>query len=208
MHDVDFGIELASEHKDRATSYITARNNLIYHAHTAGVSIGGYDPQRGHTEHCTVVNNTLYDNDTSGTGSGEFQMQWNMADNIFANNIVYAGPRCLITVNKSQVDKTKPPVSIDHNLYYCASGSKASAWIESGETVTGFEKYVASTGNDRHSRFLDPGFVDPAKDFHLRADSPAIAVGTAEGVAVGELDLDGSPRAKSGNIDIGCYQRK
>ena len=108
MHDVDFGIELASEHKDRATSYITARNNLIYHCHTAGVSIGGYAPERGHTDHCTVVNNTLYDNDTSGTGSGEFQMQWNMADNIFANNIVYAGPRCLITLNKSQVDKNQP----------------------------------------------------------------------------------------------------
>jgi hypothetical protein len=46
MHDVDFGIELASEHKDRATSYITARNNLIYHSHTAGVSIGGYAPDR------------------------------------------------------------------------------------------------------------------------------------------------------------------
>jgi Right handed beta helix region len=75
MHDVDFGIELASEHKGRATSYITARNNLIYHAHTAGVSIGGYAPERGHTDHCTVVNNTLYDNDTSATGSGELQMQ-------------------------------------------------------------------------------------------------------------------------------------
>ena len=94
IHDVDFGIELASEHKDRATSYVTARNNLVYHGHTAGVSIGGYAPERGRTDHCTVVNNTLYDDDTSGTGSGEFQMQWNMADNIFANNIVYAGPRC------------------------------------------------------------------------------------------------------------------
>src|SRR4051794_28909783 len=31
IHNVDFGIELASEHKDRATSYIIARNNLIYH---------------------------------------------------------------------------------------------------------------------------------------------------------------------------------
>jgi hypothetical protein len=27
-------------------------------------------------------------------------------------------------------------------------------------------------------------------------------------VPVGELDLEGSPRVKSGNIDIGCYQRK
>ena len=208
IHDVDFGIELASEHKNRATSYITARNNLIYHCHTAGVSIGGYAPERGHTEHCTVVNNTLYDNDTSGTGSGEFQMQWNMADNVFANNIVYAGPRCLITVNKSQVEKNQPPASSDHNLYYCASGSKASTWMESPETVTGFDKYVASTGNDRHSRFLDPHFVDATKDFHLRSDSPAIAAGTTDRVPVGELDLEGSPRVKSGNIDIGCYQIK
>jgi Right handed beta helix region len=209
MHDVDFGIELASEHKDRATSYITARNNLIYHCHTAGVSIGGYAPERGHTEHSTVVNNTLYDNDTSGTGSGEFQMQWNMADDIFANNIVYAGPRCLITVNKSQVEKQKLPVAIDHNLYYCASGAKASTWAGASATVTGFDNYVQSTGNDRHSRFLDPHFVGPAtNDFHVGSDSPAIGAGTTDGVPVGELDVEGSPRVKSGKIDIGCYQRK
>jgi len=209
MHDVDFGIELASEHKDRATSYITARNNLIYHCHTAGVSIGGYAPERGNTDHSTVVNNTLYENDTSGTGSGEFQMQWNMADNIFANNIVYAGPRCLIAVNKSQVDKSHPPVTIDHNLYYCASGPKESVWTGVSGTVTGFDKYVESTDNDRHSRFLDPHFVDTAtKDFHLQSDSSAIAAGTLDGVRVGELDLEGSPRIKSGNIDIGCYQKR
>ncbi|HEV7217610.1 MAG TPA: right-handed parallel beta-helix repeat-containing protein [Terriglobales bacterium] len=208
IHDVDFGIELASEHKDRASSHITARNNLIYHCHTAGVSIGGYEPERGHTEHCTVVNNTLYDNDTSGTGSGEFQMQWNMRDNIFANNIVYSGPRCLLTLNKSRVDKVHPPVIIDHNLYYCASGSKASAWEASSGPMTGFDHYVQLTGNDRHSRFLDPHFVDAAKDFHLRSDSPAIAAGTTEGVPIGDVDLEGSPRVKSGNIDIGCYQTK
>jgi hypothetical protein len=209
VHDVDFGIELASEHKDRATSYITARNNLIYHAHTAGVSIGGYAPERGHTEHCVVVNNTLYENDTSATSSGEFQMQWNMADDVFENNIVYAGSRCLIAANKSQVGKGKPPVMIDHNLYYCASGAQASTWAGASTTVTGFDKYVEATGNDRHSHFSDPRFVDPAKgDFHLRSDSPALAAGTTEGVPMGELDLEGSSRIKSGKIDMGCYQRQ
>ena len=209
IHDVDFGIELASEHKDRSTSYITARNNLVYHCHTAGVSIGGYAPERGHTEHATVVNNTLYENDTSATGSGEFQMQWNMADNIFANNIVYAGPRCLIMLTRSQVDKNHPPAVIDHNLYYCAPGAQASTWAGASATLTGFDKYVESTGNDRHSRFLDPHFVDTAaKDFHLQSDSPAIAAGTLDGVPVGELDLDGSLRIKSGKIDIGCYQKR
>jgi hypothetical protein len=208
IHDVDFGIELASEHRNRATSYITARNNLIYHCHTAGVSIGGYAPERGHTEHSTVVSNTLYDNDTSGTGSGEFQMQWNLTGNSFANNIVYPGPRCLLTVNKSKVEEGPPPVTIDHNLYYCAAGSKASKWGASSGPMTGFENYVQSTGNDRRSRFLDPHFVDAPKDFHLRSDSPAIAAGTTEGAPVGEVDLEGSPRVNSGSIDIGCYQTK
>jgi Right handed beta helix region len=208
IHDVDFGIELASEHKDRATSYIIARNNLIYRCHTAGVSIGGYAPERGHTDHCTVVNNTLYENDTSATGSGEFQMQWNMEDDIFANNIVYAGPRCLISLNKSQADKN-PPTVIDHNLYYCASGAEASTWAGASATITGFKQYGETTGNDRHSSFSNPLFVDPARnDFHLRSDSPAFAAGTTDGLPVGELDLDRSPRVNSGKIDIGCYQRK
>src|SRR6204780_4570427 len=209
MHDVDFGIELASEHKDRATSYITARNNLIYHCHTAGVSIGGYAPERGHTDHSTVVNNTLYDNDTSNPGSGEFQMQWNMADDIFANNIVYAGSRCLIAINKSKVEKNQPPATIDHNLYYCDAEAKASKWIESGDTITGFDKYVQSTGNDAHSTFSNPHFADPANhDFHLRPDSPAIGSGVAAGLPGGEFDLDGQPRIKNGKIDLGCYQTK
>ena len=209
MHDVDFGIELASEHKDRATSYIIARNNLIYHSHTAGVSIGGYAPERGHTDHCAVVNNTLYDNDTSATGSGEFQMQWNMADDVFENNIVYAGAKCLISVNKSQGDKSKVSVVIDHNIYYCASGAQTSKWEGNSTTVTGFDKYVEASGNDAHSRFSDPHFVDAAKgDFHLRADSPAAGGGTSDRLPVGELDLDGGARVKSGKIDVGCYQTR
>jgi hypothetical protein len=208
MHDVDFGIELASEHKNRVTGYVIARNNLIYHAHTAGVSIGGYDPQRGHTEHCTVVNNTLFENDTSGTGSGEFQMQYNMADNVFENNIVYAGPRCLMTVNKSPLEHGQVPVTIDHNLYYCASGATASAWGETSGPLKGFDSYVQSTKNDLHSRFLDPRFVKATENFHLQSGSPAIGAGVINDLPVGELDLAGAPRVKSGKIDLGCYQSK
>jgi hypothetical protein len=208
LHDVDFGIELASEHKDRATSYIIARNNLIYRTHTAGVSIGGYAPDRGKTEHCTVVNNTLYENDTSDTGSGEFQMQWNMSDNVFANNIVYAGPPCLFSVTKSQVDKKRPPASIDSNLYYCDAGADASTWKSASASVTRFDKYVEATANDAHSHFLNPHFVNPATDdFRLQPASPAIARGVLDDLPVGTKDLSGSPRVTFGNIDMGCYQQ-
>ncbi|MBZ5689668.1 MAG: DUF5123 domain-containing protein [Acidobacteriia bacterium] len=112
-------------------------------------------------------------------------------------------------LNKSQLDKNRPPAIIDHNLYYCAAGAQASTWAGASNTVTGFDKYVEATGNDRHSHFSDPHFVDPAKnDFHLQSDSPALAAGTADKVSMGELDLEGSARVKSGKIDIGCYQRQ
>jgi len=182
IHHVDFGIELASEHRGRTTSYITARNNLIYACNTAGVSIGGYGAERGGTDHCTVVNNTLYGNDTSATGSGEFQMQFNMTNNRFENNIVYAGARCLITASKSgRVDAGVPTVTLDHNAYYCDSGAPASAWSWYPSNYQGFDKWLQATGNDGHSRFADPRFVDPAKaDFHLQSDSPATNAGCYE----------------------------
>jgi hypothetical protein len=72
-----------------------------------------------------------------------------------------------------------------------------------------FGQYVESTGNDGHSRFLDPHFVDAAThDFHMQSDSPVLAAGTTDGVPVEELDLEGSPRVKSDKVDIGCYQRQ
>jgi hypothetical protein len=63
-----------------ATSFLTA----------CGISIGGYASNVGGTDHCTIVNNTLYANDTNNTGSGEFQAQYYATNNIFENNIVYA----------------------------------------------------------------------------------------------------------------------
>jgi hypothetical protein len=114
-----------------------------------------------------------------------------------------------MTLNRSQTNKNNPPAIIDHNLYYCAPGAQASTWAGASNTITGFDKYVEATGNDRHSLFSDPRFVDPAKsDFHLQSDSPALAAGTTEAVPMGEHDLEGAPRVKSGKIDMGCYQQQ
>jgi hypothetical protein len=211
IHHVDFGIELASEHRGRTTSYVTARNNLIYSCNTAGVSIGGYGAERGGTDHCTVINNTLYGNDAADTGSGEFQMQFNMTNNVFENNIVYAGSRCLITSSKSgPVDSHTPAVSMDYNVYYCVSGAETSKWGWYPATFRGFTGYVGTTGNDQHSRFADPRFLDPSKnDYHVQSGSPAINAGTAAGVpAAGTEDLDGGARNHGSNIDAGCYERR
>ena len=42
IHNVDLGIEMASEHLHHVTSQIIARNNVIYMDNSNGISIGGY----------------------------------------------------------------------------------------------------------------------------------------------------------------------
>jgi Right handed beta helix region/Protein of unknown function (DUF1565) len=209
VHDVDFGIELASEHRVGSTSHIIARNNLIYSCHAPGISIGGYDLKRGVTEDAVIVNNTLYKNDTWKTGQGEFLMQFYMRNNVFKNNIVYVGEHGRAMTSKSgRMDAHTPTVTMDHNIFYFPSGSKAVEWTFDQKDFSSFEEYVAATGNDRNSRFADPRFVNAdAHNFHLQPDSPALNAGEDLGPAmVGQEDLDGRPRLREKRIDIGCYE--
>jgi hypothetical protein len=64
VYNADIGIEAASEHHNRVSSYVTIRNNLIYGSYIMGVSIGGYGNSVGGTDHWKIVNNTLYLNDS------------------------------------------------------------------------------------------------------------------------------------------------
>ncbi len=211
VNNVDFGIELASEHFDRDTSYIIARNNLIYSCHTAGISIGGYDEKRGSTHDTVIVNNTLYKNDTWHTGTGEIQMQFYLRNNIFKNNIVYIGDsNQALRSRTGRMDPDTPTVTFDHNVYYSPAGANGVKWSLDGKDYSSFQAYVKATGQDRDSKFADPKFVDPAAhNFHLRKDSPAIGSGVNLGNdIVGSEDLDGKPRCTNGKIDVGCYEMR
>jgi Right handed beta helix region len=208
IHDVDYGLELASEHFEGNTSHVIARNNLIYSCHTAGFSIGGYDLKRGRTEETTIVNNTLYNNDTWETGTGEILMQFYLRNNVFKNNIIYVGKHGRVLSSRSGGTDGSPTVIFDHNLYYYPGGSTTTKWSYNQKDYASFEEYVQATGNDRHSRFADPGFVDAASNnFHLQAGSPARNGGEDLGSqVVGDEDLDGRRRLGVAKIDIGCFE--
>ena len=99
---------------------------------------------------------------------------------------------------------------MDYNLYYCVPGAEASKWGWYPASYTGFADYVKASGNDRHSRFADPRFVDPSKNnFRVQSGSPAINAGTNAGVpVVGTQDLEGGARTHGSSIDAGCYERR
>ena len=42
LYGVDIGIEIASQHKGHVAHEVTVRNNLVYHANSVGITIGGY----------------------------------------------------------------------------------------------------------------------------------------------------------------------
>ena len=127
---------------------------------------------------------------------------------MFKNNIEDAGSRCLISVNKTSVPANTHPVDVDYNLYYCASGSKASEWKEYPATVKGFEKYVQLTDLTGIPIFQTRvSLILPGRIFTCGQIPPRLRRAQMPDCRWEKSLTGGSPRVKSG-IDIGCYQKR
>ena len=205
----DLGIELASEHASRTTSYVTARNNLVLLSYIAGVSIGGYASTVGGTDHCTIANNTLYENDLSQSGSGEFQIQYHATNNVFENNILYANAQGLLV--NSFVSSTTSPAALDRNFYYTSVGSSSAQWIWNNQTYTTLAAFRTASHGETFGLLSDPMFTSATAqtlNLHLTTGSPGIDSGANLGLAIeGSYDFDGNPRVAGAAIDRGAYER-
>jgi len=207
IHNVDIGIEMASEHSGRNTSNVTARNNLVYFGNSAGVSIGGYANKVGGSDHVTIVNNTLYKNDGKNTGSGEFQIQYHATNNVFKNNIVYAGAQALAIHNFTT--SVANPADVDYNLYFSPGGATGTTFVWNNKTYGTFTAYQSGSGKDGNGKFSDPQFLNgTTPDLHVQSTSPAVNAGINLGSSVvGTLDFAGNARVQGSNIDIGGYEQ-
>jgi len=198
IHDVNIGIELASEHAGHSTRNITVRNNVVFDSTAIGIAIGGYDRRRGSTEDCVIVNNTVVHTD-----GVELLVQFDTRDNVIANNVIVAGPQHIFVENAYTENVGNV---LDHNLYSSVDGGSHGTWEWKGVGYGEFERWSARSGNDGHSAFADPQFVDPeAEDFRLEASSPAVDAGAFLAVS-GATDLGGDPRAQAGGIDLGAFE--
>jgi hypothetical protein len=196
----NLGIELASEHAGKATSYVKVRNNFVYNNTEAGIAFGGYDSHRGSTRHCTIVNNTLYNNDTHQQGNGEIYIQYDTRHNVVKNNVLYAGAQKLFIGSWSSVMTGNV---IDSNLYYVSGNGGEWQWMN--KYYNSFKAYRKASGNDSGGFFgINPLYVNlSTPDLHLRSGSPAIDHGQNLS-ASGSLDIDDQPRIQGGKIDLGA----
>jgi len=207
IHNVDYGIEVASEHKicqstgteyssngtiGKGTDpcngrYVTVRNNVVYDSNACGISIGGYSANVGGTANAVIVNNTLYNNNTQNQ-AGEFQIQYHSGQaqgNIFENNIVNAGKQN-VWINsfvKPTSQYPAPPATLNWNLYYSAAGYvKGTSIVWAGvSSYKTFAAYQSASGEDAHSLNANPLFVNVGAtppDFDIAATSPAVNAGS------------------------------
>jgi hypothetical protein len=231
IHNVDYGVEVASEHKicqstgteysssgtiGKGTSpcngrYVTVRNNLVYDSNACGISIGGFSNSVGGSAHVVIVNNTLYNNNTKNQ-AGEFQVQFHSGEaqgNIFENNIVYAGTQN-VWINsfvKPTTSYPSPPATLNWNLYYSAAGYvKGTSIVWGGvSSYKTYSAYQSTSGEDADSPNTNPLFVNLAAtppNLDITANSPAVNAGsTSLPCSVGYCNSE-SPDSIYGTTDF------
>ena len=196
-HNCNIGVEIASEHQGKATSYVTVRNNFIYGNTDAGISMGGYDTQRGSTENCVIVNNTLYNNAAiSGAWGAELYIQYDTRNNIIKNNIFFAKSGLPYIQSWSAVMTNNV---MNNNLFF-----GGASWQWKNVSYSTFAAYQSGSGNDAGSlNGLDPLLVAAASgNLHLQSASPAIDAGQNLAES-GSFDIDGEARIQN-VIDLGA----
>ena len=201
VHHSNLGVELASEHRGKNTSYITLRNNFFYSNTQTGIAMGGYDKRRGSTENCVIVNNTLYNNYTQGDWGAELYVQYDTRYNIIKNNVIYANSSRRFIESRSAVMTDNV---VDYNLYFAPGGGTNGTWIWKNVTYTTFAAYQSGSGNDANGLVgSDPLLVSTTTpDLHLQSTSPAIDRGQNL-VESGTLDIDGQNRIQN-IIELGA----
>jgi hypothetical protein len=201
VHHSNLGVELASEHRGKNTSYITLRDNFFYDNTQTGIAMGGYDKRRGSTENCVIVNNTLYNNYTQGDWGAELYVQFDTRYNVIKNNVIYANNfrRFIESWSDVMTDNI-----VDYNLYFAPGSGTDGTWIWKNVTYTSFDAYQSGSGNDANGLVgLDPLLVSTTTpDLHLQSTSPAIDRGQNLAEA-GPYDIDGQTRIQN-IIEIGA----
>lgn len=170
VYKSDIGIEATSEHAKKYADNIKIINNTIYENFYTGISIGGYDEDRGGTINSTISQNILYRNDTKGLDGGQLLLQYDTKNNVIERNILTAGPSRIFISNYFTTNQNN---KLQKNVFHKEKG-EAGIWIWEEEEYTSFPKFLKASKSDGKSSYIDPRYQNANKyDFRLKKDSPA-----------------------------------
>jgi serralysin len=197
LHIGGQGIAILDFHgsKPSYTARTLIEDNLSYRNGGPGISVRDSDG-------VVVRNNTTYrnnqDNVNPATFRGELAMEsydGAVSGVVWANNIAVADPAANPN-NVAILDASVAASSVtwQSNLSFDGASGSPSLNITNGSRSS----ISAANGN---MLGVDPSFVAPGTDFHLKPSSPAIGSGSA--AQASRYDLDGHLRCSP--ITLGCY---
>lgn len=143
----DIGIEATSEHKDRSADYIKILNNTVYENTYAGISIGGYDADRGGTTHSLISKNILTNNDTIGLEGGQILFQYYTHSNKIESNEMTASSSGLFISHEYEGNTN----TIFENNKYHLNEHIMPRWLWNNQYVYSLEDFQKLTGNKSDS---------------------------------------------------------
>jgi hypothetical protein len=214
---------------DGIISYALIEDNIIYENGVAGGSGINMDG----VTHSLIRNNLLYDNHASGISIYQINGGSGSHDNRVLNNTIVMPSDGRWGINIPEFDPENPVGSpsshnkLFNNIIYNYHSWHGSIFV-APSAQNGFESdynvlvnrlsatddgsYITlaqwqALGYDMHSLIATPAqlFVNAsADDYHLKAGSPAINVGTLLGDVTD--DLEGNPRPVGPAYDVGAYE--
>lgn len=173
IYQCDIGIEATSEHPDRYAENINIVNNAIYNNHYTGISIGGYDENRGGTIDSVISHNILYRNDTKELDGGQLLLQHDIRNNVIEKNILTAGPTRIFIANYFTANQGN---ELQKNIYHKEEG-KAGLWVWKQKDYASFPAFKSASNSDDQSSYIDLRYKNEAEfDFELQEDFPAMKI--------------------------------
>lgn len=167
----DLGIEATSEHQGRYAENILITENEVYENNYTGISIGGYDEERGGTKDSSITYNVLYKNDTKDLYGGQLLLQHDIRDNDISHNVFTASKTGLFISNDFQ---TNHNTTMNRNVY---DKDKENSWVWKQQEYNDFGSYQQATGQEEDSAYIEVHYMDASsKDFSLKEGTTAHAV--------------------------------
>ena len=163
----------------------TVSNNLL----EGNTAVGILDQSGSSSSVQEIVNNTIYQE----TGNA-IQVNSGTTNAHLSNNILWAQAGYdLAVAADSQVG-----FQSDYNLFYTTAAGEFGSW--QGQDLLTQPQWYYETGNDVHSQFANPQFVNiSGDDFQLQSTSPAVAMGDPSSSYFEQ------PTPNEGRIDQGAY---
>ncbi|MFI2130677.1 right-handed parallel beta-helix repeat-containing protein [Lysinibacillus fusiformis] len=166
----DIGIEVTSEHANKSADNIKVLNNTVYNNFFTGISIGGYDEERGGTKNSIISHNIIYRNDTMELNGGQLLLQHDTQNNVIEKNILTAGSSRIFIANYFTSNKNN---KLARNVFHQEKGQDG-IWIWKDTEYDSFKKFKIASNSDATTSYLDPQYKNMDKfDFRLEKDSPA-----------------------------------